>query len=500
MQYYRPAELNGFSGERAFSNKTVEYPEGPSGGFGVYLQETIHPSYEKPQIQQQQHHQQQQHQIHQQAQQQQLYHYTKNPYQVVDEQHPQAAGGQQSSYFPYTHMLQPYMWMPAYQPVQGYQQPGYVAFSPSHQQSIQHNHQQQQQSPLLQQQVFYHDHNQYYNANPAYLQGNEGLNSIIKKEGITDMSPLAPQFSPPPLSQLYNKNYIAHPHVSKGEIQPQLLSDDSRSNSMQSRSKYIHSSIQRADGIYGINLDDDQREKLLKFLVNRRALVNAKYDDDEASEKARDTSSKSKNLWSEDVSAALDYAITSIPKDEYNRIRLSSKQFGRNELISMYIYFVTGEKRKIKQISSHLQVWKKRLIRDLSKITDIMKTKKLGKFNKSKPEIKTAFNDKLKPNENSDRECSNVAEIDSEDTRSSSEEEAKRRSSRKLINDFNSKLFLSKNGLETNEEIIHYYDMTILVFNLLEYGIVKSEFTMSRFREVFHEVSEKLSRELIDST
>ena len=64
------------------------------------------------------------------------------------------------------------------------------------------------------------------------------------------------------------------------------------------------------------------------------------------------------NIWSEDVEKAFEETLTLIPKKGTQKIKVSGRCFGRNELISDYIYSKTGKLRTRKQVSSHIQVIK----------------------------------------------------------------------------------------------------------------------------------------------
>ena len=70
--------------------------------------------------------------------------------------------------------------------------------------------------------------------------------------------------------------------------------------------------------------------------------------------------------------------------------------------------------------------------------------------------------------------------------------------SERLLKDFNTKVFLSKNKLETDEDILYFFKMSTLIYYLLEYGIVKNEYSMLRFKDVFFEVEQMLAKGLID--
>lgn len=436
----------------------------------------------------------------QQQQQQQPY-YSFNPslYTPVDEQQHQATmNSSQNSFFPYTHSLQPYMWM----------QPQHFGYIP-------HPYQQH-----LANTPYYCDNNSQYNYQKNYLQRNQSgqandVGNTQRKDSFNDISPLSPKFNQQQ-TQSYNGNYMTQTYDSnspytndvKTTYQPhqQKLYRDSLA-------KPVNSIVPRSGGIYGISLSDEERDDLLVFLKQRKShtLNNLHID---AKNKLRGLKSKHDHLWSEDICFALNAAVTCIPKDDFNRIRLSTKQYGRNELISMYIYVSTGEKRKIKQISSHLQVWKKRLTRDLKKTAEIMKSKKIGKYH-SKKQVKLEGEEEELNAESSDKQetnhepslykaTSNVDIIDLEtgevvfERHHKREETLSMKESQRLLSDFNTKMFMSKNGLESNEDIVYFHKMTTLIYNLLEYGIVKSDVSMLRFKEIFLEVEQKLAKGSID--
>lgn len=67
----------------------------------------------------------------------------------------------------------------------------------------------------------------------------------------------------------------------------------------------------------------------------------------------------SNDKWPPYVESAFITSLQMIMKNGTAKIKLKDKNYGRNELISMYIRKKTGEKRSKKQISSHIQVWKK---------------------------------------------------------------------------------------------------------------------------------------------
>lgn len=67
---------------------------------------------------------------------------------------------------------------------------------------------------------------------------------------------------------------------------------------------------------------------------------------------------KNNDIWSEDVEQAFEEVLSLIPKNGLNKIKISGRSCGRNELISDYILTKTGKFRTRKQVSSHIQVIK----------------------------------------------------------------------------------------------------------------------------------------------
>ena len=55
-------------------------------------------------------------------------------------------------------------------------------------------------------------------------------------------------------------------------------------------------------------------------------------------------------------------ALLKIPKLGRKKIVLDGRPYGRNELIAKYIYLATKKTRSRKQVSSHIQVMKKKMI------------------------------------------------------------------------------------------------------------------------------------------
>ncbi|CCF59532.1 hypothetical protein KAFR_0H01220 [Kazachstania africana CBS 2517] len=70
--------------------------------------------------------------------------------------------------------------------------------------------------------------------------------------------------------------------------------------------------------------------------------------------------------WPYKVENAFTSALRLIMKSGTSKIKVRNKNYGRNELISLYIKYQTGEIRTKKQISSHIQVWKKSILNKMS--------------------------------------------------------------------------------------------------------------------------------------
>ena len=70
--------------------------------------------------------------------------------------------------------------------------------------------------------------------------------------------------------------------------------------------------------------------------------------------------------WSNTVEEVFIRALRLVMKNGTSKIKLREKNYGRNELISLYIKYYTGEFRTKKQISSHIQVWKKAILNKVS--------------------------------------------------------------------------------------------------------------------------------------
>ncbi|CAD1785254.1 similar to Saccharomyces cerevisiae YBR083W TEC1 Transcription factor required for full Ty1 expression [Maudiozyma barnettii] len=70
--------------------------------------------------------------------------------------------------------------------------------------------------------------------------------------------------------------------------------------------------------------------------------------------------------WSNNVEEIFIKALRLVMKNGTSKIKLRDNNYGRNELISLYIKYYTGEFRTKKQISSHIQVWKKAILNKIS--------------------------------------------------------------------------------------------------------------------------------------
>ena len=70
--------------------------------------------------------------------------------------------------------------------------------------------------------------------------------------------------------------------------------------------------------------------------------------------------------WPYKIENAFTSALRTIIKTGTSKIKIRNKNYGRNELISLYIKYETGEVRTKKQISSHIQVWKKSILNKIS--------------------------------------------------------------------------------------------------------------------------------------
>lgn len=73
------------------------------------------------------------------------------------------------------------------------------------------------------------------------------------------------------------------------------------------------------------------------------------------------------DIWTKNIEEVFIRALRLVLKNGTSKIKLRDKNYGRNELISLYIKYFTGEFRTKKQISSHIQVWKKAILNKVSK-------------------------------------------------------------------------------------------------------------------------------------
>lgn len=100
--------------------------------------------------------------------------------------------------------------------------------------------------------------------------------------------------------------------------------------------------------------DDKHARRVLEAILP--STLNQKGDDDD--EKPEGVDDSDLDIWSEDVEAAFEEVLLIIPKNGLNKIKISGRLCGRNELISDYILTKTGKYRSRKQVSSHIQVIK----------------------------------------------------------------------------------------------------------------------------------------------
>lgn len=70
--------------------------------------------------------------------------------------------------------------------------------------------------------------------------------------------------------------------------------------------------------------------------------------------------------WPSQTETAFIAALRLIIKNGTSKFKILDKNYGRNELISLFVQYHTGEIRTKKQISSHIQVWKKSIMNKLS--------------------------------------------------------------------------------------------------------------------------------------
>lgn len=70
--------------------------------------------------------------------------------------------------------------------------------------------------------------------------------------------------------------------------------------------------------------------------------------------------------WPTPMETAFIAALRLIIKNGTSKFKILDKNYGRNELISLFVQYHTGEVRTKKQISSHIQVWKKSISNKIS--------------------------------------------------------------------------------------------------------------------------------------
>lgn len=70
--------------------------------------------------------------------------------------------------------------------------------------------------------------------------------------------------------------------------------------------------------------------------------------------------------WPSKMENAFVAALRLIIKNGTSKFKILEKNYGRNELISLFVQYHTGEIRTKKQISSHIQVWKKSISNKIS--------------------------------------------------------------------------------------------------------------------------------------
>lgn len=70
--------------------------------------------------------------------------------------------------------------------------------------------------------------------------------------------------------------------------------------------------------------------------------------------------------WPSQMESAFVSALRIIIKNGTSKFKILDRNYGRNELISLYVEYHTGEVRTKKQISSHIQVWKKSILNKVS--------------------------------------------------------------------------------------------------------------------------------------
>ena len=303
-----------------------------------------------------------------------------------------------------------------------------------------------------------------YNNCYQFLNGNNYVDNTTKKvdKDGNDISPLSPMFLP-------KNNYTDNIKQQNTYLDPSIngISKGDVYKVMGESKEMVRIPVIKTNLAKGMRLSDEEREDLLKFLEKKRELdkmevVHVDEDTKVEGEKINLKTRKPKKdgVWTDELRQSIELCVCTIPKDETNKMRLNMKQYGRNELISMYIQVHHGEYRKIKQVSSHIQVWKNRLRKEIFYLGKIMKWKNIG-------------NGKVQ-NKNEDIDKYNKKEI--------------------LLME----LFLKKNTLKSDKEIEDFDKMMKLTYNLLEYGMYRDTDAVIRFEELFVEVSKQLKAGLVE--
>ncbi|CAL9736161.1 hypothetical protein MOSE0_J03400 [Monosporozyma servazzii] len=131
--------------------------------------------------------------------------------------------------------------------------------------------------------------------------------------------------------------------TNNNSITPITSTDDHHPTHFSNDSPSLHSNHTNNDDNYG----ESDSSSSANSQNGRSVASNSSF--------TRDTTDK----WSSEVEDAFLASLKLIAKKGTSKIKLLDKNYGRNELISLYIYYHTNEFRTKKQISSHIQVWKK---------------------------------------------------------------------------------------------------------------------------------------------